>query len=1407
MVRLSEDEWSAVQAAPPTTYSLGGSGLDNLITGGSYDPSYDDGLGHYWDSAIQGWWNKSDGSVYSPNQGYDYSADPGLGVYGDQGSYQPPNYSLGFGGSPVTSYTNPDANGDGLNDANGWAVGVIQDYASPTGFSYNGQPTYSNGSPYVENTYQQPGGDWYNYDQYKDSGTGWDTYNLNNPGLSSPDLNYQTPEDAITALRRRGQYVPNDISRADLAARVAALGTPIGDGSFGQGLKDFAGATGTAATDIISAPQKYVGGPLAQAAWDNPGTAISTALNPMAGLQNLGIQSLLNPGGAQDKYQQYYDANQEVLNNPDTNPFLREGYRTLTDPLTYLGPTAAAKLIPGEGTAANVIRSLVDQGGIEAVLGGNLGAVAANTDTAQNIPYFGDQPAWLRGIEGGVIGGLGAAGFAGTLKATAENAGEGGLKRALGQAGEATTPGPEPIDTASLFEKRAGISGRGIPEGKGSLASGPVPPQTNLFGEVADQPVFRGDESPAVMQARRVALDTLQGNREIRRSGITAAEVAAGRKEQVGGILSGYEKAIAEGKTGGELLDASVDGLPSGRIIKTNAGSITPADREALKDVVAQWMSEDPAGRAFEARTARDVLEAMSSPAGYNPQPAEDALLRRILGDDLTDTVSSRLKGANVEGAKVEAPSRPLPLGEQTVAVQPPIESAAKSLSEEERGRQFFDALDAKRKAASDYTAGFADRPGPAIRNDKQPLDLRLQQEAQQLRLSDATLPKGIYRSGTPTPKPRSMTPALITRYARNAFGEAFALPRAIKSSLDLSAPLRQGFILSVRHPKAAAEAFADQIRAMRSVEAARKIDATLDARPNARIHTEAGLYRAPFENAALTKREEAFLTTIAEKLPGIRASERAYVTYLNKLRADSFDSVWNSWDVLDQTSENAKALARFINVASGRGELTGKLEGSGTLLGQVLYSPRYVVSRPQAVWMAATGNGSKLARQEALKSMAAYFGAVGTTLALGKAAGFWDVEMDPRSADFGKAKIGNIRYDLFTGYSQIMRLFAQVESGQTKGTTTGQIYDINRMQPIGRFTRSKLNPTVGFAVDALSGTDYKGDKVSMNPLQRLWDLVAPIQPMETAQAFKDQGWEQGLATLPGFVGIGVQAYGVSDFEKRDAQSQRMFGVPYSQQTPAQRLEFTDKYGKLIGKSDNAQEAANALQQLTTLQGEDDTARDAGTLSPEQWRKFYQDRKTELRNKNDVIYADQPPYKGGDPRLQGYYAAIDASKAGNGGRPDWDKVDAYVASLSPEDAKWVTDHSGYLQIDTPKTRQFEQDYDAIKASGYFERTDKTWDAIKDSFGVSEPDYYKWKDQQVAQTLSMIGGTPEEPGKLAQAESIVAKMPAVKLMEEGVSNWKQQWAISNSDEAYLAWKYGYYDPTKEIKAYLSAKYER
>lgn len=43
---------------------------------------------------------------------------------------------------------NPDPNGDGIDDYTGLAVGVTPDAQSPTGYSYNGVPTYGNGAIY-----------------------------------------------------------------------------------------------------------------------------------------------------------------------------------------------------------------------------------------------------------------------------------------------------------------------------------------------------------------------------------------------------------------------------------------------------------------------------------------------------------------------------------------------------------------------------------------------------------------------------------------------------------------------------------------------------------------------------------------------------------------------------------------------------------------------------------------------------------------------------------------------------------------------------------------------------------------------------------------------------------------------------------------------------------------------------------------------------------------------------------------------------------------------------------------------------------------------------------------------------------------------------------------------------------
>jgi hypothetical protein len=42
-------------------------------------------------------------------------------------------------------------------------------------------------------------------------------------------------------------------------------------------------------------------------------------------------------------------------------------------------------------------------------------------------------------------------------------------------------------------------------------------------------------------------------------------------------------------------------------------------------------------------------------------------------------------------------------------------------------------------------------------------------------------------------------------------------------------------------------------------------------------------------------------------------------------------------------------------------------------------------------------------------------------------------VEIDPRSTDFGKIKVGNIRWDIWGGFQQWVRVASQLATGERK--------------------------------------------------------------------------------------------------------------------------------------------------------------------------------------------------------------------------------------------------------------------------------------------------------------------------------------------------------------------------------------
>lgn len=324
---------------------------------------------------------------------------------------------------------------------------------------------------------------------------------------------------------------------------------------------------------------------------------------------------------------------------------------------------------------------------------------------------------------------------------------------------------------------------------------------------------------------------------------------------------------------------------------------------------------------------------------------------------------------------------------------------------------------------------------------------------------------------------------------------------RALTTSLDLSAPFRQGGLLFAANPRLSAKNLPDMVRAFANEDTASAVMASLETRPNAQRYKDSGLYLADYENKTdLSKLEEAYRSNIAEKIPGIgkgvRASERAYVTFLNKQRADTFDMFYNQLTQggkVEADPESLKAIANFINAATGRG--TGKVaDGAAGFFNGALFSPRFMASRFQVL----TGggvldfrygpNGRLIIPNEARKAIArTYAQAIGSTLAawtLAELSGA-EIEKDPRSANFGKIRWGNLEVDGLAGMAQTARFIANLTTGEKKGSD-GSVKPVTASDTVGRFMRSKTSPLVGSALDlrdrdekAPYGKDYLGRDVS----------------------------------------------------------------------------------------------------------------------------------------------------------------------------------------------------------------------------------------------------------------------------------------------------------------------------------------
>jgi len=377
-------------------------------------------------------------------------------------------------------------------------------------------------------------------------------------------------------------------------------------------------------------------------------------------------------------------------------------------------------------------------------------------------------------------------------------------------------------------------------------------------------------------------------------------------------------------------------------------------------------------------------------------------------------------------------------------------------------------------------------------------------------------------------------TPAGFFKKLKEAGLQLANMPRTIMSSLgDFSFGLRQGVFAAPRYRKQFFASFRKQFSWFASDKAYQATMEEITRRPTFKLMRG----RVAFTDMGqkMQFREERYMSNWAEKIPligiGVRATERAYVGFANKMRADMFDRLFTDAERLGlnpaENPEMLKGIAEFVNTATGRGSL-GAVEPAARILNAVFFSPKLMASRLKLLNPLYYINADPFVRKEAVKSLLTFAGTAGTILTAAKLAGL-EVGADPRSADFGKIKIGKTRIDIGGGFQQYLRVAGQLISGEYVSSTTGRRKELGegykpttRLDILQRQVESKEAPVFSLITTLLRGQDFQGKPVSVPE-----EVAKRFVPMIAADIYEIAQEDPELIPLSalGVFGVGLQTY------------------------------------------------------------------------------------------------------------------------------------------------------------------------------------------------------------------------------------------------------------------------------------------
>ena len=269
-----------------------------------------------------------------------------------------------------------------------------------------------------------------------------------------------------------------------------------------------------------------------------------------------------------------------------------------------------------------------------------------------------------------------------------------------------------------------------------------------------------------------------------------------------------------------------------------------------------------------------------------------------------------------------------------------------------------------------------------------------------------------------------------------------------------------------------------------------------------------------------------------------MKVSERTFESYLDRLRLEVFDKYTDEF--LEQgitptsSPEEYRALARFVNIASGRGEL-GRLNKYSRALDAAFFSPRLAASRFQILNPVMYLSMPPAARKIAMRKMVQFAGTLGTTLLMAKLAGA-DVSLDPMKGAFGKVSFGKTHIDVSGGNAYTVRFLVRFarsawadlgpedRRGRRIRRRLGGREDASPFALAARFLRSKLSPAGSLVADYATGKTMEGEEFTWKGA--VGERVVPLFVQDLTDALEQEGWRGLVHAAPSGLGFSVNTYG-----------------------------------------------------------------------------------------------------------------------------------------------------------------------------------------------------------------------------------------------------------------------------------------